>query len=143
MGLYADYTTANRKLHRAYLRIENIWGSPRTGMNAFIGVYVSKDSDVVTESFSVSTVYQEGPHIFDQIYAEVGRLSFLSNIEHEVKTELNARTRDHIHADHVRMQDAKKDFDAAVDEARERAKEAAPKPKKPATKVKKSVATKA
>ncbi len=113
MGLLADYKGA-KDIKNAYIKLERIWGSTKEGWNAFVGVY-HKGSTTPDETFHVTTPFVDGVNPFDSLYAEVGKLSFLHNVKHEVSTTLNAVTADHLREkEKEREEAAKKELEATT-----------------------------
>ena len=111
MGLQANYK-GGKEVKNAYLKLERVWGSPKEGWNAFVGVY-ERNATHPVETFHVTTPFVDGVNPFDSLYATVGKLSFLSNIKHEVDTTLNAIT-----ADHLREEEEKKAAEPVVEKVK-------------------------
>lgn len=93
MGLFADYAGPDINIKNCYVKIERIWGSKNEGWNAFISVLKNKDSVINSSIFSISAPYKDGENPFTILYNEIEKLSFLSNISHDIEDVKKQKTK--------------------------------------------------
>lgn len=87
MAITATYSYGSKTVKNATIKLTRIWGSKSEDWNAWV-VVLQKPKDVEPlTTFSVRAPYVEGQNPYEALYAEVGKLSFLSGVEHDVIVE--------------------------------------------------------
>lgn len=85
MAIKATYKDGSIEVAGATVRLDRIWGSKKEQWNAWVHV-LKNESDTDTVSvFSVTAPYVEGENPYVALYAAVSKLTFLSDITHDVE----------------------------------------------------------
>jgi hypothetical protein len=94
MSINATYTDATG-VHKAMtVKLTRIWGSKDEGWNAWVGVFKKAKDISPLATFSIKTDYVEDVNPYKALYAEVAKLTFLSNLIHDVIIEVPAKVVD-------------------------------------------------
>ena len=83
MAIIATYNQGDITISNAYVKIDNIWGNKVEGWNARAVVIGDTHDQLAT--FHISCQYNDGENPFTGLYLAMDNLSFLSNINHDVK----------------------------------------------------------
>jgi hypothetical protein len=96
MSFKAKYSTGSKTIPNARIRIKRIWGSEEEGWNATVCIYEQDTSLDHSDIFHFHVPYTPGLSPVELLYGELGRLGLFKDVQHDVATEFNAVTIDHL-----------------------------------------------
>lgn len=86
MAIICTYQDGSKVLKGATVKLDRIWGSKKEQWNAWVHVFSADNLETPASVFSVTTPFVYGENPYTSLYTAVGKLTFLTDIRHDVDT---------------------------------------------------------